>query len=143
MEGMNSFPFVNDGSFLERFKQLQEQKDAAKAEVSPSTAPSPDAVKSSLTTKKASLLPSGLKAASQKSAVSGGKLAFSLKSKSKSIVNPLKLGDDDDEDDDGQQPPADLNPKSHKSVSPRTHAKDTSIISTSLSFLFSYVINKK
>lgn len=130
--GSNSFLFANDGSFLERFKQLQEQTsaDAVRAEAAASASPLPDVPKSALTLKKTSVLPSGLKPSSQqqKSAVpTGSKFAFSLKQKTKSIVNPLKLGEDDDEDDDGQQHAADPRSKSKKSDGgpPPAHLKNT------------------
>lgn len=125
--GLNSFPFINDGSFLERYKQLQEQKEAAKADIS---SPSPDVQTGSATAKKVSLLPAGLKSTptQQKSlASSGGKLAFSLKPKSRSVVNPLKLGEDDDEDEEAQQPAADPQPKGRRADggSPKVHTKDS------------------
>ncbi|KAI5063884.1 hypothetical protein GOP47_0020554 [Adiantum capillus-veneris] len=125
--GLNSFPFINDGSFLERFKQLQEQKEAAKAEISACVAPSLD--RRSATAKEVSLLPSGIKLTPslQKSSVApGGKLAFSLKPKSRSVVNPLKLGEDDDEEEDGQQALTDPQPKGRiaNGGSPKEQSKD-------------------
>eukprot|EP00249_Psilotum_nudum_P020224 c27609_g1_i3 orf=448-1818(+) len=122
MEGVNSSEFfANDGSFLERFKQLQNGQgssdisktpDSSEAETSGATISSVEGLKSTITVKKATFLPAGFKLSSQKSpspaaaapsASTTGKLAFSLKQKSRLPVNPLKLiGDDEEEEDDGR-----------------------------------------
>lgn len=91
--------FANDGSFMERFKQLQEGKDKSaevqvsrpKTNVSGGSTPVPSSLKIGRDNKRSS---------EQKPAVvsSGGKLAFSLKQKSK-LVAPVKLSEDDDEDE--------------------------------------------
>ncbi|KAH7283093.1 hypothetical protein KP509_35G060400 [Ceratopteris richardii] len=128
---LNSFPFANDGSFLERFKQLQEQKESAKSDVQTSAAPSSGVQTMSTATKKiSSLPPSGFKsslAVQKSSAPVGGKLAFSLKPKSRSVMNPLKLGEDDEEDDDGEQTASDPQQKGRRAdgVSPKTSSHDT------------------
>lgn len=75
-------PFPNDGSFLERFKQQQQNVSSSPV------------VKSSSNSKGAA---SGGVA---KGSVSNGKLAFSLKQKSKLAVAPVKLGEDEDDEDD-------------------------------------------
>lgn len=94
--------FVNDGSFMERFKQLQQDKDKGKERergvtsveeskpikiVAGSSVPKISMNKPTVDTRKSSL------------ATSGGKLAFSLKQKSKLVGPPVKLGADEDEDE--------------------------------------------
>ncbi|PIA53639.1 hypothetical protein AQUCO_00900306v1 [Aquilegia coerulea] len=92
--------FVNDGSFMERFKQLQEeqQKKGTKQEEAravlnlsgtPKQTPGVNNVVDSRinNTRKATPISSG------------GKLAFSLKQKSKLAAAPVKLGEDEDEDE--------------------------------------------
>ncbi|KAE8038205.1 hypothetical protein FH972_010737 [Carpinus fangiana] len=94
--------FVNDGSFMERFKQLQQEKEkdkGVKLEVS-----KPIKIESgSLTPNHTISRTSGkLKTNDTRKnpqAASGGKLAFSLKQKSKIVAPPVKLGADEDEDD--------------------------------------------
>ncbi|GMJ01452.1 hypothetical protein like AT3G52120 [Hibiscus trionum] len=98
-KGVPSSLFVNDGSFMERFKQLQQQKDnkdkAAALEESkpPIVVKGSSAVKTSFSLSKV--------ATERKSAqtLSGGKLAFSLKQKSKLVAPPVKLDVDEDEED--------------------------------------------
>ncbi|KAL5549779.1 hypothetical protein UlMin_005010 [Ulmus minor] len=97
--------FVNDGSFMERFKQLQqgnekEKKSSTSEEHGPSKVvlgtltPIPtinktgEEVKVNVTRK-----------ASQ--AASSSKLAFSLKQKSKLLAPAVKLGGDEDDEDEG------------------------------------------
>lgn len=92
-------PFPNDGSFLERFKQLQQDPPLE-------TLKSTNAVsKSSLPSKSLSNVQSS-NSSSQKSSlklsVPNGKLAFSLKQKSKLAVNAIKLGEDDDDDGEAE-----------------------------------------
>lgn len=94
--------FVNDGSFMERFKQLQQKKEQEngdsseeckpKTVISGASSPSPLISKSSLASKANN---------TQKTtpAASSGKLAFSLKQKSKLVAPPVKLGGDEDEDE--------------------------------------------
>lgn len=93
--------FVNDGSFMEKFKQLQQEKEneqkagAASEEFKQRTVVSGN---SPLISK--SSLPSKVNDTRKPTpAASGGKLAFSLKQKSKLVAPPVKLGDDDDEDE--------------------------------------------
>ena len=99
--------FVNDGSFMERFKQLQQEngkdlekdKGAVEKESKPKTivsgnlAPKPSTGKISMQFK-----------ANNSSKItqpsSGGKLAFSLKQKSKIVAPVVKLGEDEDDDDE-------------------------------------------
>ena len=94
--------FVNDGSFMERFKQLQQEQEKKNEKLEESKPIK--IVSGSLTpnlsgNKKVSM---GLKANTQKSsqAVSSGKLAFSIKQKSKLVPPPVKLSADDEEEAD-------------------------------------------
>ncbi|KAJ4890116.1 SURP and G-patch domain-containing protein 1-like protein [Raphanus sativus] len=98
--------FVNDGSFMERFRQLQqEKKDEAKDKEAPHVVveeskpvkiiisgisnprPSSSATKTSI----------GFK--TNDAQKKGGKLAFSLKQKSKLLAPPVKLGEEEDDED--------------------------------------------
>ncbi|KAF4366802.1 hypothetical protein F8388_014230 [Cannabis sativa] len=90
--------FVNDGSFMERFKQLQQDKDK-KAFVSGD--PKPIKIVSASLTPNASISKtSGSDSRKSTQSVSSGKLAFSLKQKSKLASPPVKLDEDEDEADD-------------------------------------------
>ncbi|KAJ4970429.1 hypothetical protein NE237_003528 [Protea cynaroides] len=92
--------FVNDGSFMERFKQLQQEKakeaglEQSKSSINTSGTlrGNPSIMKTGLDTK----TPEKRKAIP----ISGGKLAFSLKQKSKLVAAPVKLGADEDEDEE-------------------------------------------
>ncbi|KAE8660866.1 SURP and G-patch domain-containing protein 1-like protein [Hibiscus syriacus] len=98
-KGVPSSLFVNDGSFMERFKQLQQQKDEKdKAAVLEESKP-PKVVKGSSAPKP--LIAFNKVATERKTAQSpaGGKLAFSLKQKSKLVGPPVKLDADEDEED--------------------------------------------
>ncbi|XP_040991145.1 SURP and G-patch domain-containing protein 1-like protein isoform X2 [Juglans microcarpa x Juglans regia] len=96
--------FANDGSFMERFKQLQqvkenEKENSAKLEVS-----RPIKIKSGSLTANPSVNKTSTEFKTNDTrknpqSASGGKLAFSLKKKSKIVVPPVKLGADEDEDE--------------------------------------------
>ncbi|KAE8702031.1 SURP and G-patch domain-containing protein 1-like protein [Hibiscus syriacus] len=97
-KGMPSSLFVNDGSFMERFKQLQQQKyDKDKAAALEESKP-PNVVRESSAVE---LFVAFNKVASERKTAQtpGGKLAFSLKRKSKLVAPPVKLDADDDEED--------------------------------------------
>ncbi|KAJ0844650.1 putative SURP and G-patch domain-containing protein [Helianthus annuus] len=82
--------FVNDGSFMERFKQLQQDKESSsEPTLSGPTKPKPD------------ISNSGSKASAsfKINKPPSGKLAFSLKQKSKLVTPAVKLSEDDDEDE--------------------------------------------
>lgn len=82
--------FVNDGSFMERFKQLQENKESSsEPTLSESTKPKSD------------ISNSGSKASGffKTNKSTSGKLAFSLKQKSKLVAPAVKLSEDEDEDE--------------------------------------------
>ncbi|XP_062194523.1 SURP and G-patch domain-containing protein 1-like protein isoform X2 [Phragmites australis] len=88
--------FANDGSFLERFKQMQQEmkeKEKAAAAAASSAAPKPVNPKQGVAVA-ANKRPFELKAGP---VGSGGKLAFSLK-KAKVTVTPVFAADDEDED---------------------------------------------
>eukprot|EP00256_Glycine_max_P045819 XP_006598254.1 SURP and G-patch domain-containing protein 1-like protein isoform X2 [Glycine max] len=94
--------FVNDGSFMERFKQLQQEQDKGKnvkledskpiKVISGSLSPNPSFTKT----------PVDLKVNDTRKISQGGssgKLAFSLKQKSKLVPPPVKLSADEDEEE--------------------------------------------
>ncbi|KAF5201407.1 Surp and g-patch domain-containing protein 1-like protein [Thalictrum thalictroides] len=93
--------FVNDGSFMERFKQLQEeqQKKGTKQEEPQS------GINLSGTSKQTSgvnkvVVDARINDKQKATPISsGGKLAFSLKQKSKLAAAPVKLAEDEDEDE--------------------------------------------
>ncbi|KAG9133857.1 hypothetical protein Leryth_017943 [Lithospermum erythrorhizon] len=97
--------FVNDGSFMERFKQIQQQEGTPRQEnksaqnVSGTSTPKVVISKTNVAFKVND---------SRKTtpASSGGKLAFSLKQKSKLVAPPVKLGDDEDEDEAVNETPS-------------------------------------
>ncbi|XP_027341338.1 SURP and G-patch domain-containing protein 1-like protein [Abrus precatorius] len=101
-KGVPSSLFVNDGSFMERFKQLQQEQEKGKnvkAEdskpikvVSGSLSPNPSITKTSL-----DLKVNDTRKTSQGG--SSGKLAFSLKQKSKLVPPPVKLVAEEDEEE--------------------------------------------
>lgn len=106
MEGENNLSlFANDGSFLERFKQLQQQQQQQDKEQTPSqsiktgvSSECPDAPKTSMVIKKASTFkPVALPKSG--ATLANGKLAFSLKQKSKLATAPIKLGGDEEDED--------------------------------------------
>ncbi|CAN6205854.1 unnamed protein product [Urochloa humidicola] len=85
--------FANDGSFMERFKQMQQEKEKAAASAT-SSAPKPANPKQGFAVA-ANKRPLEMKKAGPVTA--GGKLAFSLK-KAKVAVAPVFAADDEDED---------------------------------------------
>ncbi|KAI4302530.1 hypothetical protein MLD38_038263 [Melastoma candidum] len=97
--------FVNDGSFMERFKQLQQEKEKAAAndtaDVSASTRPAGVVLSNSRSVLGAARTRVDAKGGSdQRNSphnASGGKLAFSLKQKSK-VLTPSRLAADDEEE---------------------------------------------
>lgn len=99
--------FVNDGSFLERFKQRQQEE--GKDKKSDTSVKSKSGSNTSVTNtpktviSKATLEFKANGSRKTNQAPSSGKLAFSLKQKSKLAAPSIKLGEDEDEDenDDG------------------------------------------
>ncbi|EPS68777.1 hypothetical protein M569_05990, partial [Genlisea aurea] len=95
--------FVNDGSFMERFKQLQKEKDKKNEILDTSKSASGSAVTAAPKTIINKTKLDFKKTSSQdppRGVPSGGKLAFSLKQKSKLVTPPVKFVDDEDEDKD-------------------------------------------
>lgn len=100
-KGDGSGLFVNDGSFMERFKQLQQEKAAAAAanqsKSSTLAGPSIDLKPSVIVSKR----PLDVKVNDTKKGstmASGGKLAFSLKQKAKVATMPVKFVADEEEE---------------------------------------------
>ncbi|KAL4601172.1 hypothetical protein ACJW31_11G181300 [Castanea mollissima] len=101
--------FVNDGSFMERFKQLQQEKEkekSAKLEES-----KPIKIKSGSLTANSTISRTSVDKTNdtqkKPQASSGGKLAFSLKQKSKIVAPPVKLADEDEDETDAGKVSAD------------------------------------
>jgi splicing factor 4 len=106
-KGAPSSLFVNDGSFMEKFKQLQQgngkeqEKDKGAAEkdskpktiVSGTVTPKPSFGKVTMQFKTND-------ASKTSQTASSGKLAFSLKQKSKLVAPAVKLGEDDEDEDE-------------------------------------------
>ncbi|KAF0909775.1 hypothetical protein E2562_000101 [Oryza meyeriana var. granulata] len=114
--------FANDGSFMERFRQMQQEKDKAAAASSSSAAAStPKAANPKLVvtaTSAPSKRPLELKVGEVKkvgSISSGAKLAFSLK-KNKVAVAPVKFAADDEEDEEDSGVEREEPAKRHKSA---------------------------
>ncbi|KAK4372186.1 hypothetical protein RND71_007570 [Anisodus tanguticus] len=94
--------FVNDGSFMERFKQLQQEKvKGASAKESKTTSSVLGASTPKAVISKPSLEFKANASRKATTAASGGKLAFSLKQKSKIAAPSVKLGEDEDEKEAG------------------------------------------
>lgn len=97
-KGKSSSLFANDGSFMERFKQLEQEKGAALEgskqgqTASDTSTPKPIISKASFGSKANNSHKPNPGSAS-------GKLAFSLKQKSKLVAPALKLSDDEDEEE--------------------------------------------
>jgi len=89
--------FANDGSFMERFKQMQQEQEkaAAAAAAASSAAPKPANPKQGFAVA-ANKRPFELKKAGP--VATGGKLAFSLK-KAKVAIAPVFAPEDDEEED--------------------------------------------
>ncbi|XP_019707992.2 SURP and G-patch domain-containing protein 1-like protein [Elaeis guineensis] len=96
-KGVGSGLFVNDGSFMEKFKQLQQEKKEKAAVEEPKSSA---LTGSSVVVKPAVLAnkrPLAMKAKSNPPAA-GGKLAFSLKQKAKIAAAPVKFAADEEEE---------------------------------------------
>ncbi|XP_075477768.1 SURP and G-patch domain-containing protein 1-like protein isoform X1 [Primulina tabacum] len=93
--------FANDGSFMERFKQLQQEKDKKDEVRKKSLSGSSTSVNSYPKTVKSKPTLNFKANNSQKiiQSPSSGKLAFSLKQKSKLVSPAVKFDEDEDEDE--------------------------------------------
>lgn len=103
--------FANDGSFMERFKQMQkemeEKSNSASTKPPVSSVLPPVPAKPSLVLHKRPLDQKGsiMKKTDQSAGTSAtGKLAFSLKSKSKVVTAPAGFGTDEEDDEGGESP---------------------------------------
>ncbi|KAL6964811.1 hypothetical protein U1Q18_035866 [Sarracenia purpurea var. burkii] len=97
-KGKASSLFVNDGSFMEKFIQLQQEKGVALKDSKPHS------TVSDISTPKAIISKSSFGAKVNDTrkttpVTSSGKLAFSLKQKSKLVAPPVKLSEDEDEEE--------------------------------------------
>ncbi|KAJ8748796.1 hypothetical protein K2173_011352 [Erythroxylum novogranatense] len=108
-KGAPSSLFVNDGSFMERFKQLEQDKgkDQGKSQEKDKGAGEKDSKPKPIVTgtpkSSAGKINMQLKrndASGISQAASGGKLAFSLKQKSKLVAPAVKLGADEEDEDE-------------------------------------------
>lgn len=94
--------FVNDGSFMERFRQLQQEKEKKSELLDKSRSGSSTLVTSSPKTVISKTAVEFKSNGSRKpnQTPSSGKLAFSLKQKSKLVTPPVKFEDGDEDDKD-------------------------------------------
>ncbi|KAL5205323.1 hypothetical protein ABZP36_033532 [Zizania latifolia] len=97
-KGIGPGLFANDGSFMERFKQMQQEKAAGASSSTPSKTANPKSA-AVMASSKRPLDVKGGEVRKAGSVVSGGKLAFSLK-KNKVAVAPVKFASDDEEDEE-------------------------------------------
>eukprot|EP00262_Sarcandra_glabra_P011755 TRINITY_DN2891_c0_g1_i2.p1 TRINITY_DN2891_c0_g1~~TRINITY_DN2891_c0_g1_i2.p1 ORF type:complete len:435 (-),score=108.83 TRINITY_DN2891_c0_g1_i2:369-1673(-) len=104
-KGVGSSLFVNDGSFMEKFKQLQQEKQdkGSASEKSESGIPanSSGTLRPNTNANKRALESKSNEIRKPITPSSSGKLAFSLKQKSKLVAPPVKLSADEDEEDTG------------------------------------------
>lgn len=121
--------FVNDGSFMERFKQIQQENDKEKGKTDTElkgpkvTSNLSGSSNPKIVINKTSFAIKGNESRKPTPPASGGKLAFSLKQKSKIVAPPVKLDEDEDEyEKDAANPLGDGTAKRKK--------LDTSIVST-------------
>lgn len=99
-KGKASSLFVNDGSFMERFKQLQEEKEkGVKVEDSTSGPGSHKQPKTVFSNSSSKLKQPKSEPGTTPKPPSAGKLAFSLKQKSKLVTPAVKLNEDEEEDE--------------------------------------------
>nr|DAD29872.1 TPA_asm: hypothetical protein HUJ06_031340 [Nelumbo nucifera] len=113
--------FVNDGSFMERFKQLQQEKEkeaALEQSKSGTSACASGNLKANPPISKMVLDSKANDARRATPSGSGGKLAFSLKQKSKLAAAPVRLCADEDEEGDAGYGSADGSVKRQKLAQP-------------------------
>lgn len=114
--------FANDGSFMERFKQMQQEMQDKEKPVAPTAAAGAGAVSSApakpVNPKTPLVIAANKRPLEVKKAgsvLSGGKLAFSLK-KNKIPIMPVKFGAEEDDDDDVAGVERGDHAKRHKSI---------------------------
>ncbi|NP_001292719.1 SURP and G-patch domain-containing protein 1-like protein [Cucumis sativus] len=123
-KGMPPTLFVNDGSFMERFKQLQQkngEKDKDKDKGATSEEPKPIKIIAGTsiphnTSGKTSMQ---FKGGEIRKTAPTGKLAFSLKQKSKLVAPSVKLGADEDEDEPDAVDASDHLPEKRQKLGPQ------------------------
>eukprot|EP00268_Persea_americana_P042349 TRINITY_DN423_c0_g2_i5.p1 TRINITY_DN423_c0_g2~~TRINITY_DN423_c0_g2_i5.p1 ORF type:complete len:196 (+),score=39.37 TRINITY_DN423_c0_g2_i5:305-892(+) len=100
-KGVGSSLFVNDGSFMEKFKQLQKEKQPTQAGAADESKSGNSSIVLRPNAAISKIVSDSKTSDARKSisSTSNGKLAFSLKQKSKLAVAPVKLGADEDEDE--------------------------------------------
>jgi len=123
--------FANDGSFMERFKQMQQEKDKDKA---PATGASPSATAPKAVNPKTPIvIPMNKRPLEVKKAapvLSGGKLAFSLK-KNKAPILPVKFGaEEEDDEDDVAGAKREDHAKRHKSADAPSAAAPAGVVAS-------------
>ncbi|KAL1539978.1 SURP and G-patch domain-containing protein 1-like protein [Salvia divinorum] len=116
--------FVNDGSFLERFKQLQQEK-GEQFERTKSGSNTCVTQTSKTVISKTTINSKANSSSRTTRAPSSGKLAFSLKQKSKLIATPVKFGEDLDEDNEDAGNSSDDGPVKRPKLAP-LYASDLS-----------------
>ncbi|KAH0461804.1 hypothetical protein IEQ34_009379 [Dendrobium chrysotoxum] len=100
-KGANPDLFVNDGSFMEKFKQLQQdnhEKEFSDESKSGTTTNSTLSIKPIAIPNKRPLEIKSTDIKKPSPSGSSGKLAFSLKQKSKIVSAPVKLAEDEEDD---------------------------------------------
>jgi splicing factor 4 len=131
--------FANDGSFMERFKQMQQEKDKDKA---PATGASPSATAPKAVNPKTPIvIPMNKRPLEVKKAapvLSGGKLAFSLK-KNKAPILPVKFGaEEEDDEDDVAGAKREDHAKRHKSADAPSAAAPAGVVGNLFFFICCY-----
>ena len=114
--------FVNDGSFMERFKQLQQKNgDKDKDKGAPSEEPKPIKIIAGTSIPHSTSSKTGIqfKGGEIRKTAPSGKLAFSLKQKSKLVAPSVKLGADEDEDESDVVDASDHLPEKRQKLGPQ------------------------
>uniref|UniRef100_A0A8R7QBW4 Uncharacterized protein n=1 Tax=Triticum urartu TaxID=4572 RepID=A0A8R7QBW4_TRIUA len=124
--------FANDGSFMERFKQMQqEMQDKEKPAAPATTAGAVSSAPAKPVNPKTPLVIAAnrrpLEVKKAGSVLSGGKLAFSLK-KNKIPIVPVKFGAEEDDDDDVAGVERGDHAKRHKSIDAHSAAAPARVV---------------
>lgn len=111
--------FANDGSFMERFKQMQQEMQDKEKPAAPTAAGAVSSAPAKPVNPKTPLVIAAnkrpLEVKKPGSVLSGGKLAFSLK-KNKIPIVPVKFGAEEDDEDDAVGAERGDHAKRHKSI---------------------------
>ncbi|XP_048529797.1 SURP and G-patch domain-containing protein 1-like protein [Triticum urartu] len=126
--------FANDGSFMERFKQMQqEMQDKEKPAAPATTAGAVSSAPAKPVNPKTPLVIAAnrrpLEVKKAGSVLSGGKLAFSLK-KNKIPIVPVKFGAEEDDDDDVAGVERGDHAKRHKSIDAHSAAAPARVVAS-------------